>query len=130
MSLNGIVASLESYEIVSDNQIKPGYFSELVIDLGHKRFKRDKKATITISGLEAFELYFSGLVVRGVNAEGVSVEENLFSKKYDKNEEYFPFTMDGAADSKFNICIKKLEPCSYEIKVERYKNCTGKFPCA
>ena len=50
MSLNGIVASLESYEIVSDNQIKPGYFSELVIDLGHKKFKRDKKATITISG--------------------------------------------------------------------------------
>lgn len=127
MNLSRVVTSFESYEKVSGNQIKSGYFSGFEINLGHKRFRRDKNATITISGLEPFELYFSGLVVRGENAEGVSVEENLFSKKYDNNEAYFPFTMDGAADSKFNICIKKLDPCSYEIKVERYKNCNGKI---
>ena len=127
MNLIGVVASFESYEKVSGNQIKPGYFLNWRSILVTKDFEETKNATITISGLEPFELYFSGLVVRGENAEGVSVEENLFSKKYDNNDAYFPFTMDGAADSKFNICIKKLDPCSYEIKVERYKNCNGKI---
>lgn len=127
MSLKGLVTHLKSFETQVGNEIRPDFFCELELDLGHKKIRKDKNAVFTISGFSSFEMYFSGLVVQGENVQGISEKENLFSKKYDENDSYFPFTMDGTSDSKFNIWIKKIDHCTYEIKVESYRNCKGRL---
>jgi hypothetical protein len=127
MALKGLVTYHKSFETQDGNKIRPEFFCELELDLGHKKIKKDKEAIFTISGIGSFEMYFSGLVVQGENVRGISGKENLFSEKYDENDSYFPFTMDGASDSKFKIWIKKIDACTYEIKVESYRNCKGKL---
>ena len=127
MSMKGLVTYLRSFETRDGNKIKAEFFCELELNLEHRKIKKDEKATFTISGIGSFEMYFSGLVVQGENIRGIAQKENLFSRKYDENESYFPFTLDGASDSKFNILIKKIDACTYEIKVNSYRNCKGKL---